>query len=226
MSSTHRRDLDELASRARDGRFTPLAGPHAYDPVAAEGYRQSGVLALFTPGSGQDVDLFLVQRSPLLRDHPGQIALPGGRIEPSDDGPIAAALRETHEETGIRPDRVTVLGALPPVLVPVSNFVVTPVIGWADDAIAADSIVPGEVLHTLRVSVDTMLDDSARAMVEMGGFRSHGFRLPTGWVWGFTGNLLAHLFEQLGWARPWDTQRVYRMTLDEAHGRSLITPED
>src|SRR5690606_16708169 len=134
-----------------------------------------------TPGRAGDVDVFLVQRSPLLRDHPGQIALPGGRIEPSDADAIAAALRETHEETGIRPTEVTVLGKLPPVLVPVSRFVVTPVIGWADEVTTGDSIVPGEVLHTLRVSVDTMLDPETRAWVEMSGFRSNGFRLPTGW---------------------------------------------
>src|SRR5699024_2793221 len=66
------------------------------------------------PVALRDTDVFLVQRSPLLRHHPGQIALPGGSIDPDDDGPVAAALRETQEETGIPADHVEVLGTLPP----------------------------------------------------------------------------------------------------------------
>jgi 8-oxo-dGTP pyrophosphatase MutT (NUDIX family) len=221
-----RDDLAELAARAASGRFEPLGGAHAYSEETSSGFRRSGVLLLFTPtaqaGSDPGLDLFLVQRSPLLRHHPGQIALPGGRIEPGEDA-VAAAVRETHEETGIAPDQVEVAGPLPPVLVPISEFVVTPVLAWSDTAHAADEVAPGEVLHTLRVPVAELLDPAARATVRMGGFGSRGFRRPTGWVWGFTGNLLDHVFDQLGWTVPWDPGNVYRMGWDEARGADLLT---
>ena len=170
----------------------------------------------------QDTDVFLVQRSPLLRHHPGQIALPGGSIDAGDDGPIGAALRETQEETGIGPDQVEVLCALPPVLVPISSFVVTPVLAWAPSVQPAQVLETSEVLHTLRVPVDDLLDPAARATVWMGGHGSSGFRVPTGWVWGFTGNLLDHLFTELGWTQDWDTSVRHTMSFDEARGAQLL----
>ncbi len=169
-----------------------------------------------------DTDVFLVQRSPLLRHHPGQIALPGGSIDPGDDGPVAAALRETEEETGISADQVEVLGELPPVLVPVSSFVVTPVLAWAPSVRAGRVLDTAEVLHTLRAPVDELLDPAARATVWIGGHGSSGFRVPTGWVWGFTGNLLDHLFTALGWTRDWDSSVRHTMSWDEARGAQLL----
>ena len=139
--------------------MAPLGGPHAYDDARASGYRASAVLALFTPtdrrsratnGVRDAVDIFLVQRSPMLRQHPGQIALPGGGIEAGETD-VEAALREAHEEIGLAPQYVDVLAQLDRVLVPVSGFVVTPVLGWTDSPEAAAEVSPGEVLHTLRV---------------------------------------------------------------------------
>ena len=223
--------LDALAGRARAGAIPPLAGPHAFDPARAAGYRPAAVLILFAPtrvaplvapGGEPGVDVLLVQRSHQLRDHPGQIALPGGRIEESDAGEVAAALRETHEEIGLHPSRIEVLAQLPPVLVPISRFVVTPVVGWTDEADDATNVEPGEVLHTIRVPVGALLDPSTRTTVTIAGHRSAGFRVPGGWVWGFTGNLLDHVFTELGWALPWDTGREVAMSLDPAQG--IITP--
>lgn len=227
-----REALEEFVSQiGRDG-MRPLGGPHAYDEGRAGGYRASAVLALFAPtdrrsratnGVADALDLFLVQRSPLLRQHPGQIALPGGTIEPGETE-VEAALRETHEEIGLPPDRVDVLAELDPVLVPISGFVVTPVLGWTDRPDDVAEITPGEVLHTLRVPLAQLLDPELRATVTIAGHRSAGFRLTSGWVWGFTGNLLDHLFGELGWTRPWRRDRVHVMSLDEARGSRLLDP--
>ncbi|WP_193314880.1 NUDIX hydrolase [Georgenia thermotolerans] len=220
--------LAALGARAAAGAFRPLGGPHAYDPAVAGTFRPAAVLLLLAPAGRPGpvgADVFLVQRSPRLRHHPGQIALPGGRVEEADADVVAGALRETHEEIGLAPEHVEVLGQLPPVLVPVSRYVVTPVLGWTPRAHLATKVAAGEVLHTIRASVDALLDPAARAAVTVPGrpFRSAGFRSPAGWIWGFTGNLLDHVFTELGWTRPWDTSREVQVRYD---ARGLVTAQD
>ncbi|GAA1633456.1 NUDIX hydrolase [Georgenia ruanii] len=223
--------LAALGARVAAGAFRPLGGAHAYDPAVARTYRPAAVLLLLAPAARPGpvgADVFLVQRSPRLRHHPGQIALPGGRVEADDADVVAGALRETHEEIGLAPEHVEVLGQLPPVLVPISRYVVTPVLGWTTRPHLATKVAPGEVLHTIRASVDALLDPAARAAVTVPGrtgvtFRSAGFRSPAGWIWGFTGNLLDHVFTELGWTRPWDTAREVPVRYD---ARGLVTAQD
>jgi 8-oxo-dGTP pyrophosphatase MutT (NUDIX family) len=71
-----------------------------------------------------------VERAAHLRNHPGQIALPGGTQDPADgDNPVTTALRELHEELGITPDRVTIVGRLPTLTQSSRRFTVTPIVG-------------------------------------------------------------------------------------------------
>ncbi|GAB2607746.1 NUDIX hydrolase [Pseudactinotalea suaedae] len=227
-----REALQSLVAEVVAGGINPLGGIHAYDAGRATRYRASAVLALFTPtdrraaatnGVSDALDLFLVQRSPLLRLHPGQIALPGGGLEKGETE-VEAALRETEEEIGLPSRYIEVLAQLDPVLVPISGFVVHPVLGWTDAPDEVSDITPGEVLHTLRVPVAHLLDPAHRATVTIAGNRSAGFELASGWVWGFTGNLLDHLFTELGWTRPWPRERVHAMTMAEARGSHLREP--
>jgi 8-oxo-dGTP pyrophosphatase MutT (NUDIX family) len=71
--------------------------------------------------------VLLTQRATQLRHHAGQVSFPGGRIEPQDEGPTAAALREAHEEIGLEEGCVSVVGFLPDHVV-ISGFRVTPVV--------------------------------------------------------------------------------------------------
>ena len=226
--TTARAHLQTLVERAAHGRLGPITEVHRYDAEAQADFRKAAVLLLLTPtqtpgSGGPEADLFLIQRSPLLRKHPGQIALPGGGEDPGDRDAVDTALRETHEEIGLPPGRVEVLGTLPRVAVPFTRFVVTPVVGWTEDPGPADEVADGEVLHTLRVPVGALLDPAARAWVQVLDSTSAGFLVPGGWVWGFTGNLLDHVFDELGWSRPWDHDRVHHMSLDEARGRPPVT---
>ncbi|MCC6870669.1 MAG: CoA pyrophosphatase, partial [Burkholderiales bacterium] len=79
----------------------------------------------------QGLTLLLTQRSADLPDHPGQIAFPGGRVEPGDANRAATALREATEETGLPADRVSVLGELASYET-VTGYRVTPVVGWVE----------------------------------------------------------------------------------------------
>ncbi len=237
--------LHRLAHRSTSETFDELAGPHRYDPQRARGARHAAVLFLLAPAaqplqdapddaatsgppddaatsSVPDVDVFLVKRLSTLRDHPGQISLPGGRIE-EGESPIEAALRETHEEMGLNPALVDVAGALPPVMVPVSNFVVHPVLGWSTAPKLGD-IEPGEVYQRIRIGVRHLLQPQRRSWIQLDGITagpSHGFEIDEGWVWGFTGNLLDFLFTQLRWTEQVDPQRTYLMSMNEAQG---LTP--
>ena len=212
-----------------------------------EDYRQSAVLILFgtldtalsrTPqlqdAPGRDLDVLLVQRSANLRSHPGQVAFPGGRLDPPDGalgelipvpgGEVSAphvrgALREAHEETGLDPQGVEVLGALHPVPVPVSNHLVTPVIGWWRKQSPVDVVDHAESSLVFRVPVLDLINPAHRyhATVTRGGqtYKSPAFDVRvagtehTVTVWGFTGILLDRILDRLGWAVEWD-QKIQR----------------
>ena len=72
--------------------------------------------------------VLFTRRTDSVEDHQGQVSFPGGVIEANDESPLQAALRETQEEIGIRPEDVQILGALNPLLT-VTNFIVVPIIG-------------------------------------------------------------------------------------------------
>ena len=82
----------------------------------------------------------MTERTAEMRNHPAQISLPGGRIEPGDSTPAAAALREASEEVGLPPERVDILGCLPRYRT-VSDYCVHPFVGWVEPPL---TLVPDE----------------------------------------------------------------------------------
>ena len=185
-------------ARAEDiSLFVPPPGHH----------RRSAVLLLFGEGpSGPDV--LLTERAANLRAHPGQVAFPGGRIEPSDAGPGAAAVREAQEETGLEVAGVVVVGTLPDLYLPVSDFAVTPVLAWWREPSPVDAVDRAEVARAVRVPVAELVDPANRFLVaHPSGYVGPGFGVRGLFVWGFTAGILDRVLALAGWERPWDRDR-------------------
>jgi 8-oxo-dGTP pyrophosphatase MutT (NUDIX family) len=170
--------------------------------------RASAVLLLFGTGASGP-DIVLIERAHGMRSHAGQMAFPGGAVDPGDDGPVAAALREAQEETGLSPAGVHVFGQLPALWVPRSNYAVTPVLGWWAEPSSVAVVDPAEVASVHRVALSALLDPANRFSVRHpSGFVGPAFDVSGLVVWGFTAGLLSRLFAAAGWERPWDAGRV------------------
>ena len=100
--------------------------------------------------------ILLMQRSMSLQDHPGQISLPGGKAEEGDLDSIETALRETHEEIGIAPEQVEVLGVMPE-YTSISGFDITPVVGVVQK-IESLTLCRNEVMATFTVPLSFLMD--------------------------------------------------------------------
>ncbi len=173
-------------------------------PTVGEGVH-SAVLVLF----GDQQDILIIERATNNRSHSGQSAFPGGRVEDSDRSAIAAALREANEETGVDPQGVTPFALLPDLWIPVSNYVVSPVLGWWHESSAIGPRDAQEVASVHRIPIADFINPDNRVRIRHpSGYMGDAFEVNELLVWGFTGGLLSTLFELSGWSIPWDRDRV------------------
>lgn len=153
--------------------------------------------------------MLLVRRAETLGSHPGQIGFPGGRLEAADADATAGALREAIEETGVDPSGVDTLGALPELSLTASNHLVTPVLAWWTRPSEVVAVDHAETIEVFRVPVADLLDPANRSITVHGGvYRMPAFTVGDRLIWGFTAHVLSRLFEELGWAVPWDSGRI------------------
>ena len=169
----------------------------------SDGFRLPGRDGLVTPAAvlvglvnrPPGLTVLLTQRSDTLPDHPGQISFPGGRIEPDDPSPAAAALREAQEEVGLAADRVTVLGQLASYET-VTGYSVTPVVGWVEPPFALTTD-PVEVADVFEVPLAFLLepDNQQRHFRMLGPLRRDYFAIPYAerYIWGATAAMLIML---------------------------------
>jgi 8-oxo-dGTP pyrophosphatase MutT (NUDIX family) len=206
--------LAQLPDRlpARPSGLTPvvLANPETDAPrfrSFPEGPRRpAAVLILIHPDNNGEACLVLTERSPGEHRHAGQISLPGGAIDETDESIEAAALREAYEEIGLdaEAERVHVQGVLPEIDVRVSGFMVHPVVAFAEHepALAPDGY---EVAAILTAPLAAFLPEAPIETVtaERDGFRLRygGYRVGDHIVWGATADLLGRLGAYLGTVR-------------------------
>lgn len=172
------------------------------------GGRASAVLMLLGEGDCGP-DLLLIERARAMRSHAGQPAFPGGALDPGDAGPIAAALREAHEETALDPSGVEPFALLPDLWVPVSDFIVTPVLAWWREPSPVRVADPSEVASVHRVPIAELADPARRMRVRHpSGYVGSGFDVAGLLVWGFTAGLISGLLDLADWSRPWDPERI------------------
>lgn len=142
--------------------------------------RPAGLALLFTERAGH------------LKDHPGQVSFPGGRIETRDAGPVEAALREAEEEVGLDPQHVAVAGCLERLLT-VTGFLITPVVGFVAPEFEP---VPDrtEVADVFEVPLEYLLEEGNRRRTyrERLGARllTHEIEYEGHRIWGATASML------------------------------------
>lgn len=183
FAAGHAREIPDLLSDAqfaRDGRATPAAVLIAITDVP------------------HDPQVILTQRPRAMRDHPGQVAFPGGKIDPGEDA-VTAALREAEEELALPRDAVRVIGTSD-IYHTGTGFVVTPVVGVVPPALPLVPS-PGEVEAWFEAPLSLLLDPASWTSNEAywrGNTRRYleldwqGFR-----IWGVTAAIIANLSRRI-----------------------------
>ena len=202
---SHRFDEDEFRSLARlrlhgapppvpsrsDDDLNPKARmiPEGGEP------RPAAVLVPLVP-RGDGLHMLLTERQPHLRHHAGQVAFPGGRIDEADLGPVAAALRETEEETGILPAFVEPLGFLDTYLTS-TNYRVMPVVGILQPGFSVTPQVD-EVADVFEVPLAFLMNPVSheRHSREWQGLQRHYYAMPWQghYIWGATAGMIRNLY--------------------------------
>jgi 8-oxo-dGTP pyrophosphatase MutT (NUDIX family) len=182
-------------------------------PEGAAG-RPSAVLVLL--GEDEDrpgePDLLVLQRAATMRNHAGQPAFPGGATDPGDADAAATALREANEEVGLDPSSAEVLALLPDLWIPVSGFVVTPVLAWWRKPHRVHPLQVSEVAHVARLPISELADPANRIRVRHpSGWIGPAFQVRGLLVWGFTAGVIAALLDMAGWSLPWEPARIVEL---------------
>jgi 8-oxo-dGTP pyrophosphatase MutT (NUDIX family) len=161
--------------------------------------RLSAVLCLLYP-ENDELHMLLMKRMEDRTAHSGQVSFPGGRFEAGDGDMQTTALREAHEEVGVHPAIVDVVGALTPLYIPVSNFNVFPYVGFVNHRPDLN-LNRHEVSHVIAAPLSDLLHDGRKTVADVsspimpGLIRNvRAYRLDDGTIiWGATAMIISEL---------------------------------
>jgi 8-oxo-dGTP pyrophosphatase MutT (NUDIX family) len=184
---------------AADPRFAPRSAAVGtdlprFDRATFPPARAAATLLLVYPAADGELTVPLTVRHADLREHPGEVSLPGGAVDPADASREATALREAWEEVGVDPAAVAIAGVLDDIWIPVSNFELRPFVGTAT---VRPALVPhtDEVAEIVEVPLRYLLAEGAvnEELIEGPGWqlRAAVYRHQGHRIWGATARTLA-----------------------------------
>jgi 8-oxo-dGTP pyrophosphatase MutT (NUDIX family) len=182
----------DLASRLSE----LLVPPEEAIKLQAIGGVEAAVLIPIYAENGRLVAVLTERRSDLRR-HAGEISFPGGRRDPGEDL-RGTALREAEEEIGLSPERVTVVGALPPTSTIVTNYVVYPFVGLIEPG-GIFKANPAEVEAVVELGLSDLIAGFERKRLIRRGvpIRTGTYSVGSHFIWGATARILADLLQRL-----------------------------
>jgi 8-oxo-dGTP pyrophosphatase MutT (NUDIX family) len=185
-----------------DGTIVPKHGDHDLDPMSAAiaAVRPIRPAAVLVPVVARaEPMVLLTQRSAHLKDHAGQISFPGGKIDPGDASPMAAALREADEEIGLAADRIEPLGYLDLYLT-TFGFRIMPLVARVAPEFAL-TLNRDEVDDAFEVPLAFLMspENHQRKSRDWNGLTRHFYEMPFGerYIWGATAGILRNLYERI-----------------------------
>ncbi len=200
MSTT---DTTSIKSKLQKALTNLLPGEEAHREMLPKGHqnrsefdqkptKQSSVLlVLFQDGAS--ISTCFIKRPSTMKNHGGQMAFPGGKFEQKDADLIQTALRETHEEIGISASIIEILGALTPVHVQVSNFTISPFVGWCTEK-PVFKVDDSEVDQLFIVPLSKLQDKNTKSFktvkTALGYLEAPGYSVEQSFIWGATGMIL------------------------------------
>jgi 8-oxo-dGTP pyrophosphatase MutT (NUDIX family) len=176
-----------------------LLDPHEAAQLDVHGRTDAAVLVpIFFDEEAGEPHLVFTRRREDLRRHAGEISFPGGREDHADDDLITTALREAHEEIGLPPEAVTILGALQPTPTIATNYAVYPFVGLIEPGMEW-TLSPREVAEVLELSLNDLRNGyGRRRMIRRGvPFRTDVYVVGDQLIWGATARILGDLLDRV-----------------------------
>jgi 8-oxo-dGTP pyrophosphatase MutT (NUDIX family) len=182
----------------RDDLRQVLLSPQEAIALEVRGRTNAAVLVPLYLDDGELHAVFTRRREDLRR-HPGEISFPGGRYDEGESDLRATALREAHEEIGLPPDGVEILGALQPTPTIATGYAVYPFVGLIDSG-RTWTLSAREVAAVIELPLRALLAGYGRRRLVRRGLpiRTDTYLVGENLIWGATARILADLFDRIG----------------------------